>query len=79
MNEDDGLAFGEEIVDGPFDGVLACFVLVNGDGDEVIPSTPSAHVRILCSWKPHFQVFHAHTQVIVSCVIWFLVLFFAFS
>lgn len=37
MDEDDGLAFGEDIIGGPPYGVLAAFVPVDGDGDQSIP------------------------------------------
>lgn len=37
MDEDDGLAFGEDIISGPPDGILAAFVAVDGDGNQSIP------------------------------------------
>lgn len=40
VDEDDSLAFRHYIFGRPFDGILAWFVFVDGDGDQSIPTGP---------------------------------------
>lgn len=60
VDEDEGLAPGDEVFGGPFEGRLAPFVFVNGDGDEA--AAGGGRGLVSCSavgfgtLEPHFSL-----------------------